>query len=476
MLLPRALPPHAAALWYFPRMLLRRCLAACVVCAAMAWAGTALAQDSNYWSSAYGTRAQLLGGVVTGSSGDISSVYYNPGALALAPGAEFLLAGYAVQYQRVSVANGSGPRRDLVSSVFSTVPSLIAGELPVLDHDRLAYSYLSRQQVDLDIEKRVTTDAASSSPLPNATFAAFDVQYHQNVGESWYSLTWAHKLSSALGFGVTPSFVYRSQRTAGSLLAMGENANGQAVLQYSRDFEYSHYRLLARLGLNGVRDSLTYGITLNTPGLGLTGGGAYRQSVSLTDQTGTVGNVLGASFQEDLKAEYKSPLGVAGGISFGRGRMRLHASAEWWAAVDKYNVLEGQPFVIRVPIRAGNPTGDSTVTAIVSEKLDEVFNFGFGLEHHFSPDVAGYASYHTDRSARAPDSAPDASVTAWDLNHVTAGVTFNAWRSNFAVGVSTAFGDRPILGLGSRPDRIPPAELKSSALIVTGTLGWKFTF
>jgi hypothetical protein len=34
---------------------------------------TARSQDSNYWSSAYGTRAQLLGGVVTGSPGDISS-------------------------------------------------------------------------------------------------------------------------------------------------------------------------------------------------------------------------------------------------------------------------------------------------------------------------------------------------------------------------------------------------------------------
>jgi len=437
-----------------------------------------VAQDSNYWSTAYGTRAQLLGGVVTGSSGDISSVYYNPGALALAPGAEFLLAGYAVQYQRVSVANGSGPRRDLVSSLFSTVPSLIAGELPVLDHDRLAYSYLSRQQVDLDIEQRIATDDAKpSSPLPNATFAALNLQYHQNVGESWYSLTWAHKLSSALGIGVTPSLAYRSQRTTGVLLAMGENASRQqAVLLHSRDFDYSHYRLLARLGLSGVRDSLTYGVTLNTPGLGLTGGGAYRQSVTLTDQTGTVGNVVGASYQEDLKADYRSPLGVAGGASFGWGRLRLHASAEWWAAVDEYNVLEGQPFVIHVPIRAGNPTGDSTVTTVVTEKLDEVFNFGFGLEHHFSPDVAGYASYHTDRSARPPDSSPDASVTAWDLNHVTAGVTFNAWRSNFAVGVSTAFGDRPIQGIGSRPDRIPPAELESRALIVTGTLGWKFTF
>jgi hypothetical protein len=437
-----------------------------------------LAQDSNYWSTAYGTRAQLLGGVVTGSSGDISSVYYNPGALALSPAAEFLLAGYAVQYQRVSVANGSGPRRDLVSSVFSTVPSLIAGELPVLDHDRLAYSYLSRQQVDLDIEKRVTTDdAKSSSPLPNADFAAFDVQYHQNVGESWYSMTWARKLSPALGFGVTPSLAYRSQRTAGSVLAMGEKAGGQqVVLQYDRDFEYSHYRLLARLGLSGVRDSLTYGITLNTPGLGLSGGGAYRQSVTLTDQTGTVGNVLGASYQEDLKADYRSPLGVAGGASFGLGRMRLHASAEWWAAVDEYNVLEGKPFVIHVPVRPLNPTGDSTVTAVVSEKLEEVFNFGFGLEHHFSPDVSGYASYHTDRSARAPDSAPNASVTAWDLNHVTVGVTFNAWRSNFAVGVSTAFGDRPIPGIRARPDNVPPAALDSQALIVTGTLGWKFTF
>ena len=104
------------------------------------------------------------------------------------------------------------------------------------------------------------------------------------------------------------------------------------------------------------------------------------------------------------------------------------------------------------------------------------FNFGFGLEHHFSPDVAGYLSYHTDVSGRPSDAPPDASVTAWDLNHVTAGVTFNAWRSNFAVGASAAFGSRPIPGSGSRPDRIPPASLDSQALIVTGTLGWKFTF
>ncbi|HXS82521.1 MAG TPA: hypothetical protein VN896_07335, partial [Methylomirabilota bacterium] len=48
----------------------------------------AAAQDANYWSTAYGTRSQLLGGVVTGSPGDISSTFYNPGAFALSGAAE----------------------------------------------------------------------------------------------------------------------------------------------------------------------------------------------------------------------------------------------------------------------------------------------------------------------------------------------------------------------------------------------------
>jgi long-subunit fatty acid transport protein len=116
------------------------------------------------------------------------------------------------------------------------------------------------------------------------------------------------------------------------------------------------------------------------------------------------------------------------------------------------------------------------VTALVQEELKDVVNWGVGIEKNFTPDLAGYASYHTDRSARPADSPPDASVTAWDLNHVTGGITFNAWRSNFAVGGSAAFGNRPIPGSDIRPDRVPPAELKSNALILTGTIGWKISF
>src|SRR5262245_9406973 len=81
---------------------MKRVRRAAPMVAVLTFAGASLAgaQDSNYWTNAYGTRSQLLGGVVVGSPGDISSTYYNPGALALTQSTELLLAGNAYQYQR----------------------------------------------------------------------------------------------------------------------------------------------------------------------------------------------------------------------------------------------------------------------------------------------------------------------------------------------------------------------------------------
>ena len=39
------------------------------------------AQDSQYWTNHYGTRAELLGGTVVGGVTDLSSTFYNPGAI-----------------------------------------------------------------------------------------------------------------------------------------------------------------------------------------------------------------------------------------------------------------------------------------------------------------------------------------------------------------------------------------------------------
>jgi hypothetical protein len=433
-------------------------------------AATAHAQDANYWSTAYGTRSQLLGGAVIGSPGDISSTFYNPGALALTKSAEFLLAGSAYQYQRVAVDNGSGPGKTLVSASFVTVPSLFAGEIPILKHDRLAYAFLTRGSMDMEMNNRLVAPALA--PITGAAFGAGEVQLKQDFSESWYGLTWAHNLSPTLGFGVSPFLTVHSQRTRAALLLEGLNNTGQsAVLSQSREFDYMYWSLLARFGLSGVRDSLTYGATLTTPNLGLFGGGSTNFNSTLFDETGSIGNIMGASYTPDLKAKHRTPLGAGAGASYGFGGTRIHAAIDWNAEISKYTVLESPEFQIR------KPNGDSTAKVVVTDRMDAVFNWGVGLEHRFSNTLIGFASYHTDLSGRNQDEAPSASVTAWDLHDVAAGVNWHVWRSDLALGLTTAFGNQATPSVATPPEGAPrPQDLQTHEMLVTVSLGWKITY
>jgi hypothetical protein len=431
-------------------------------------ADVAFAQDANYWSTAYGTRSQLLGGVVVGSPGDISATYYNPGALALTQSTELLLAGNAYQYQRINVTDGSGPGRTLASSSIAVVPSLFAGELPILEKSRLAYAFLIRRSMDMKIENHSTTGLESIAPIDNPVFAAGEIQLRQDFSEGWYGLTWARTLSPTLGFGVSPFVVVRSQHTRAALLTEGRDASDQAaILNQTREFDYMHWGLLARIGLSGVRDSLTYGVTLTTPSLGIMGGGNTQYNTTLIDQTGTIGNIIGADYEEDLKADYRTPFGAAAGASFGWGASRIHATVDWYAELPRYTMLDVPPFTVHTP------SGDSTVHVVISDRLQEVFNWGLGIEHRFSSTLIGFASYHTDQSGRFDGDPPSGSVTRWNLNHVAAGTT----------GTCGALISPRSDGLGSQetPPCRPPdgginPGLETTRAAVTLILGWKISF
>lgn len=435
-------------------------------------AATAQAQDSNYWSIAYGTRSQLLGGVVVGSPGDISSTYYNPGALALAGPTEVLLAGNAYQYQRVSVQGGSGPGRDLISSSVGAVPSLFAGEIPVLDNDRIAYTFLTRRSMDMALEHRTTDNADFFAPIANPVSSALEIQLKQNFSETWYGMTWAHQLSPNLGFGVSPYVVVRSQTTRGALLTEGLDAAGNgAVLSASREFHYLHFSALARLGLSGRRDSLTWGVTVTTPNLQVMGSGNTQYNSTLVDQTGVRGTVMGADYEQDLDAHYKTPVGADVGASYGWGSTRIHAAVDWNGEVARYTVLEPDPFIV------STPSGDSTVHVVIDDRLDAVVNWGLGLEHTFNQKWAGYASYHSDYSARPESDRPSASITHWDLQHVTIGTTLKVKRSDFALGLSGAFAKQPTLRVPEQPAGTTPLQdLHTKVTFVTVVVGWKISF
>jgi hypothetical protein len=362
-----------------------------------------------------------------------------------------------------------------VSASFVTVPSLFAGEIPILKRDRLAYVFLTRGSMDMEMNQRRSNGVEAIAPIPNAVFAAGEVQLKQDFSESWYGLTWARKLSPTLGFGVSPFLTVRSQRTRAALLLEGrDGADQQAVLSQSREFDYMYWSLLARLGLSGVRDSLTYGLTLTTPNLGLFGGGSTNFNTTLIDETGSIGNIMGASYTPDLKAKHRSPLGAGAGASYGFGGTRVHAAVDWNAEVSSYTVLESPDFTIHKP---GSSPSDSTTKVVITDRMDAVFNWGVGLEHRFGSTLTGFASYHTDLSGRNQGETPSASVTAWDLNYVAAGVTWHVMRSDLALGLTTAFGNQPTPSASNPTEGTPtPQDLQTHEMLVTVSVGWKITY
>jgi long-subunit fatty acid transport protein len=180
---------------------------------------------------------------------------------------------------------------------------------------------------------------------------------------------------------------------------------------------------------------------------------------------------MGANYTEDLKAKHKTPLGAGAGASFGVGATRVHAAIDWNGEVSRYTVLESPEFVVH------KPSGDSTVKVVISDRMDAVFNWGVGLEHRFSPKLSGFASYHTDLSGRKQGETPSASITAWDLKDVAAGVTWHVLRSDFALGLTTAFGNQPTPSVPGPSEGAPaPQDLQTHEMLVTVSLGWKITY
>ena len=60
---------------------------------------------------------------------------------------------------------------------------------------------------------------------------------------------------------------------------------------------------------------------------------------------------------------------------------------------------------------------------------------------------------------------------------MAAGVTWHVFRSDFALGATTAFGSQPTASVANKPEGEPaPKDLQTHELLVTVSLGWKITF
>jgi long-subunit fatty acid transport protein len=76
----------------------------------------------------------------------------------------------------------------------------------------------------------------------------------------------------------------------------------------------------------------------------------------------------------------------------------------------------------------------------ITHELDDVLNFGLGIENIFNENITLYGSVRTDFSARKKGSDTTLTVTDWDIYHIMAGTTFRIKNTEWTLGLGYSWG------------------------------------
>jgi hypothetical protein len=387
---------------------------------------TAAAQDSQYWTLQYGPVAELLGGVVVGSTRDLSATFYNPGALALTRDPSLLASVESFEATWLG-AETEAPLLGFDDLSVRPSPTLFALALPRswTGSHTLAISSLTRQDFDLRVD-----DWAVPSPQAGAE-SLFD----QDLNENWFGLSWGHRVGERTSVGLTTYVVYRGQRTRKEIFGQASQSadrGGAALLV--EDFDYNHYRLLWKGGLAIQRDDWDLGLAVTTQSVPLFGSGSasYARSAVGADLGGGPRVEVAVQHEEDLESRYVSPWSVAVGGALRRGRNSYHATVEWFARVPAFHVLDPAPF-------ASSPAADSLVKRL-EQRARSVVNFGFGYQRRVSDRFSYYSAVTTDFTFADKDDSAANSLSTWDIYHLTAGASFVLGSVTLTMGGAYAFG------------------------------------
>lgn len=395
------------------------------------------AQENNYWNIQYGTRSTLLGGAVIGSVSDLSATFYNPGAIALFPDVKFILSAQVYQLDKYKIVDGAAEGKDLDYSSIVPSPNFVAFDLAFnfLGDDRLAFSILTRQNSNLEFSSRIIDSLEVIESSPGKESFAGGINSEKKFNDVWGGITYSTKLSEVIGLGFTGYISYRSHKASTITILQALQSNGD-IASYSNisNYRYNNCRALLKAGIGLNLKPLTLGLTATTPSLNIFGTGSVGTHLFVS---GVDTNRFESNYQEEVKSEFNSSWAVGIGGAYKLGRTKIHLSAEWYDAINKFYVLDTEPYV--------SQSSGETLTNDLTHEAKSVINFGFGMDYFASDSLIFSLSVTSDLSAYVENTTTNlAPYSAWDLIHIAGGSTFNFFKSEVTVGVVYSFGSQTI--------------------------------
>ena len=398
------------------------------------------AQDTQYWNKQYGTYGELLGGTVVGGVSDLSSTYYNPGAMAFAKDTTLILSTSSIQFIFIDRKDVGGTNIDLESSSVLSSPSFFALRIPLkgLGNNQLAASYITRYSFRYEADGSQIDEYVNSSPDENQSYNSNGIFVYQDLSEYWPGFTWSTKLSSNIGFGATLYIPIRNQ--SGRLQTLVQNYDSQtggSSFTLIQSNSYFNVRMLLKLGMVYHFNRLMLGFSITTPSVSLFGNGSASINISNTNLDSEIDDrfpELASNYQEDLPTLFKSPVSIGFGAAYYFDKTVLYFSAEWFNEVSSFNIMDPDDFQAQ--------SSGETLSYNLSYELNSVFNFGFGIKHIFSENFTFFGGIINDESAYVPGSNNKFAISNWDIVHIRSGGEFNIDNLSIALGLGYGFSGK----------------------------------
>ncbi len=400
------------------------------------------AQTAHYWTESYGTRSMLLNGVVVGSVEDLGAVFYNPARLSQFETPAFVISGQVYELNGLTIKNGLGDNIDLNQNSFGGGPSLVSGtfKLRFLEGHQFAYAFLTRNESPFNFSFTFSDFGDFVEAFPGEEYFSGEIRLSNSYKDNWMGLSWSYPINEKLSVGAT-AFYSNAERSASlkyQLQAYSLDSMQTGMYIDKRAYSYKSQSILGKFGISYQGDKLSLGLTLTTPKLEGIGSGttSYETFLAGVDSTrlSPTGNIYIIDNQGDLESTSKSPFSIAigSGIKLSK-RSLLHLSAEYYAGIPAYTIIQSAPFV-------GQSTQEE-LQLTVEEELLPIINYGLGLEIFINENVSMFGSFATDFAAI--ESGDDRIIelsTTFNNNTFTADV----YHFGFGIDVKTKFADLTI--------------------------------
>jgi hypothetical protein len=396
--------------------------------------------NSHYWSHQYGARGLLLNGSIIASVDDETAIFYNPGSMALTEEFGISLSLITPTYSALRTTDFLGEGTSFTNQGLDLSPGLVAAMFKPFGTDRitLGLTTFKRFKSEINVEDRTVNDVESNS---NQIFLG-DLDFNRRLSENWFGFGLSARLSDMLAIGFTQFFTFRNERIGlnfkKEILAKSNPANLIAGWRSNFDYGYSaNGGMLTKLGICWAPSFAKVGATITTNTYGLI---QKNANYAFDDQRIAFngGNISSSNDRSVELNEYKTPWSFGVGIAIPLDGSNLSISGEYFAQVDKYDLIDD----LDDPL-----DGFADETSLTSVKIGQannrVLNIGVGIERSWNEKYTWFYGFRTDFSPRSLfDLGEGITFLASTPNiyHISTGGAYNYRKSQFSIGIDYGFG------------------------------------